>query len=91
MAATGYSPDPRECPRSSHGRTATGLKAGYGIVAVDPNVIKMGTRLYIEGYGYAIAADKGGAIKGMRIDLGHETHGEALKIGRRTVRVHILE
>ena len=91
MAATGYSPDPRECPRSSHGRTATGLKAGYGIVAVDPHVIKMGTRLYIEGYGYAIAADKGGAIKGMRIDLGHETHGEALRIGRRTVRVHILE
>ncbi len=91
MEATGYSSDPRECPRSSKGRTASGLMAGYGLVAVDPRVIKLGTRLYIEGYGYALAADKGSAIKGLKIDLGHNSHGEALAVGRRSVRVHVLQ
>ncbi len=42
----------------------------YGIVAVDPNVIPLGTRMFIPGYGYAVAADTGGAVKGYIIDLG---------------------
>ena len=52
------------------GRTATGLQTGYGVVAVDPSVIPLGSRLYIAGYGQAIAGDTGGSVKGNRIDLG---------------------
>ncbi len=55
--------------RGHGGLTATGIRAKYGVVAVDPRIIPLGTRLYIPGYGYAIAADTGGAIKGRRIDL----------------------
>ncbi len=73
------------------GRTASGLPAGYGLVAVDPRVIPFGTVLYIEGYGMAIAADRGRAIKGRRIDLYFHSRRAALQFGRRRVRVHILQ
>jgi len=72
-------------------RTANGMKAQKGVVAVDPRVIPLGTRLYIDGYGEAIAADTGGAIKGNRIDLCYNTPGECFKFGRRDVKVTILE
>lgn len=88
MRATGYAP--YTCGGSRSGRTATGIHAGVGVVAVDPRVIPLGTKLYIEGYGYAVAADTGGAIKGNRIDLGHDTHSQAMRTGRRTVKVHVL-
>ncbi len=91
MVATGYSPCPSENGGNTSGRGASGLKIGYGVVAVDPRFIPLGTRLYIEGYGYAIAGDVGGAIKGNRIDLGHDTREKAKQVGRRTVRVHILD
>jgi 3D (Asp-Asp-Asp) domain-containing protein len=91
MIATGYSPSAAENGGNSSGRTAIGLKIGHGVVAVDPRFIPLGTRLYIEGYGYAVAADTGGAIKGNRIDLGHDTRSEAHKVGRRSVRVRILD
>ncbi|OGY30455.1 MAG: hypothetical protein A3F35_01895 [Candidatus Woykebacteria bacterium RIFCSPHIGHO2_12_FULL_45_10] len=52
--------------------TSIGLKAGYGVVAVDPKVIPLRTRLYIPGYGFAIAGDTGGSIKGDKIDLGFD-------------------
>jgi uncharacterized protein YabE (DUF348 family)/3D (Asp-Asp-Asp) domain-containing protein len=71
-------------------RCANGMKARKGVVAVDPRVIPLGTRLYVEGYGEAIAADTGGAIKGNRVDLCYNTPGECFKFGRRTVKVHIL-
>ncbi|MHB8840506.1 MAG: 3D domain-containing protein [Candidatus Aquicultor sp.] len=71
-------------------RCANGMKARKGVVAVDPRVIPLGTRLYIEGYGEAIAADTGGAIKGNRIDLCYNTPGECFKFGRRSVKVTIL-
>ena len=87
MTATGYSP----YEGSSTGRCATGMRAGYGVVAVDPRVIHLGTRLYIEGYGYAVAGDTGGAIKGHRIDLGHTTYSEASAVGRRHVKVWVLD
>lgn len=70
--------------------TATGLKPAVGLVAVDPNVIPLGTHLYIEGYGYATAADTGGAIKGDRIDVFMEDRAQCLQWGRRTVKVYIL-
>ncbi len=72
-----------------YGITASGMKARYGVVAVDPNVIPLGTKLYIEGYGNAIAGDTGGAIKGNRIDLFMNSRSEAMRFGRRQVKVTI--
>jgi uncharacterized protein YabE (DUF348 family)/3D (Asp-Asp-Asp) domain-containing protein len=54
-----------------YGITATGVFVTFGVVAVDPNVIPLGTRMYIPGYGYGVAADTGGAVKGNIIDLGY--------------------
>lgn len=87
MVATGYGP-------GGNGRwgahTSSGLKPGFGVVAVDPRFIPLGTRLYIDGYGYAVAGDTGGAIKGNRIDLGRDTNEEAAAEGRKKVRVLVL-
>ncbi len=91
MVATGYDPGPRSCGRCARGRTACGLRAGYGVAAVDPGIIRLGTKLYIEGYGYAIAGDRGRSIRGNRIDLGYSTYAEARRYGRRVVYVHLLE
>lgn len=71
-------------------RTATGIWPHRGIVAVDPRVIPLGTRLYVEGYGYAVAQDTGGLIKGNRIDVFLDSEEEAINWGRRTVTVKIL-
>ncbi len=90
MVATAYSPDAQSCGEFADGKTCIGLRAGYGIAAVDRSVIPLGTRLYIPGYGYALAGDVGGAIRGNRIDLCFNTHEEAIRYGRRTVQVHIL-
>lgn len=84
MEATGYSRFDPGCGDY----TATGEFLHYGIAAVDPNVIPLGTNLYVEGYGQALAADTGGAIKGNRIDLAFESHQEALNWGRRGVNVY---
>lgn len=62
-----------------------------GLVAVDPSVIPLGTRLYIEGYGYAIADDIGGAIKGNKIDLAYENRNDALQFGRQKVTVYVID
>lgn len=91
MRASAYDPGPRSCGKYADGYTANGMRAGKGVVAVDPRVIPLGTKLYIEGYGLAIAGDTGGAIKGLRIDLGYDTYAEAIRFGRRTVKVYILE
>lgn len=71
-------------------RTATGTIPKRGTVAVDSKLIPLGTRLYVDGYGFAVAEDRGGSIKGHRIDLFMETEKEALKWGTRPVRVYIL-
>lgn len=73
------------------GITASGRRAGYGVVAVDPRVIPLGTKLYVPGYGYAIAADTGGAIKGNKIDLCFETYSEAKRYGRRKLTVQVVK
>lgn len=88
MVATAYAP---WCCRGVDHITATGRRAGYGVVAVDPRVIPLGSRLYVEGYGYAIAGDVGSAIRGLRIDLGMDTTRLARQFGRRSVRVYIIE
>jgi uncharacterized protein YabE (DUF348 family) len=92
MSATAYCPCSKCCGSGAKGVTANGMKAGYGVVAVDKRVIPLGTRLYIEGYGYAIAADTGSAIKGNRIDLCYNTHYSALNAGygHTPVKVYIL-
>ncbi len=91
MVATAYDPGPGSCGASADGITAIGLRAGHGVVAVDPAVIPMRARLYVEGYGYAVAGDIGGAIKGQRIDLGFHNRGQALRYGRRPVTVWVLD
>ena len=68
-----------------------GTRLRYGVVAVDPRVIPLGTKLYIEGYGYAVAEDTGGAIKGNRIDLCYTDRAKAEAFGRRNVKVYILK
>jgi 3D (Asp-Asp-Asp) domain-containing protein len=60
------------------------------IISVDPKVIKLGTRVYVEGYGYAIAGDKGSAIKGNKIDVFIPSLKGAIQWGRKTVKVQIL-
>lgn len=76
--------------RPGEARTATGMIAQRGVIAVDPRFIPLGTRVYVEGYGYAIAADTGGAIKGNIIDLYMDSTAEAIQWGRRNVTVYIL-
>lgn len=93
MNATAYCPC-ASCNGSWAGQPSTmGLKVQHGIVAVDPKFIPLGTKLYVEGYGYAIAADTGGAIKGNRIDLCYNSHREALSSGwgHTNVTVYVLE
>ena len=71
--------------------TYTGVYPHIGTVAVDPVVIPLGSRLWIEGYGYGIAQDTGGLIKGKRIDLFMDTVGECRSWGRRKVKAYILD
>lgn len=77
-------------------RTATGIRPYKGVVAVDPDVIPLGTKLYIEAsdgsyiYGEAVAADTGGSIKGYKIDLFLNSESECNSFGRRTVNVYVL-
>jgi peptidoglycan DL-endopeptidase CwlO len=78
VLATGY---------SLTGHTSTGVPVGYGIVAVDPSVIALGTKMTIPGYGEGVAADTGGAVAGAHIDLWFPTEAEALAWGSRTVTV----
>ena len=87
MEATAYLPYDAGCT----GITATGIPATYGVVAVDPGIIPLGSRVYIPGYGEAIAADTGGAIYGYRIDLCMEDYYEAMDFGRRVVTVYLLD
>ena len=90
MQATAYDP-------TAGSKTAMGTRARVGAVAVDPKVIPLGSKLYIESidgfasYGYATAEDTGGAIKGNRIDLFYDSNAEANRFGRRNVKVYVLD
>ncbi len=90
MLATSYSAGTAGVPRSSpsFGVTATGARMRHGIVAVDPRVISLGSRVYVPGYGVGLAADTGGAIRGNRIDLGFDDTN--LELWYRWVDVYLL-
>ncbi|MBM7635026.1 peptidoglycan-binding protein [Geomicrobium sediminis] len=91
MEATAYTADCEGCS----GITATGIDLrndrNANVVAVDPNVIPLGSTVYVEGYGEAIAGDTGGAITGNKIDLHMATTEEALNFGRQNVEVTVLD
>lgn len=91
MNATAYTATCNGCS----GVTATGidLKANPNakVIAVDPNVIPLGSKVWVEGYGYAVAGDTGGAIKGNKIDVHVQTKGQAYSFGNKQVKVKILD
>lgn len=103
--ATAYCLCKKCCGKSEthpeYGVTASGLKIVPGtnmkVIAVDPNIIPLGTKVYVEGlngakdYGYAIAADTGSAIKSLKIDLYMETHQKAYQWGIKNVKVYVIE
>jgi len=91
MTATAYYPGPESTGRFADGYTAIGMVATHGVVAVDPSVIPLRSRLYVDGYGFAVAGDVGSAIKGMRIDLCFDTLEEAMQWGRQPVKVYLLD
>jgi len=90
MEATAYCPLPEETDGDPWS-TSVGLRSGYGIVAVDPQVIPYYTPLYIDGYGYAVAGDTGGAIHGKRIDVFFYGYQETVAFGRRPIEVWVLK
>ncbi|MDQ0273112.1 G5 and 3D domain-containing protein [Cytobacillus purgationiresistens] len=90
VSSTAYTASCNGCS----GTTATGinLKANPGakVIAVDPSVIPLGTKVYVEGYGYAVAADTGSAIKGNKIDVFFADKSDAYRWGRKQVKIKIL-
>ncbi len=86
MIATAYSAACYGCT----GFTASGVRAGFGVIAVDPSIIPLGTKVFIPGYGRAVAGDTGGAILGHRIDLGFDSEIAARRFGRRPVTLYVL-
>jgi len=91
VVATAYDPGPGSCGKFANGQTCNGKRAGYGIIAVDPKLIPLGAKLYVPGYGYGIAADVGGAIKGNHVDLGFNSRPGAFAWGKRQVKLVIVD
>lgn len=90
MVSTAYDPSPESNSVEWAGETALGWRTRYGIAAVDPKVIALRSLVFVDGYGFAWAGDTGGDIKGKRIDLCYNNTHEALKWGRRKVKVYVL-
>lgn len=103
--ATAYCLCQKCCGKSpsspGYGVTASGLKiipgTGMKVIAVDPKVIPLGSKVYVQGlngawdYGYAVAGDTGGAIKSMKIDLYMDSHEETLSWGRKKVNIYVVD
>ncbi len=87
VEATAYSS--QEPGLSSY--TATGTICRRGVIAVDPSVIPLGTKVYIPGYGYAVAEDTGGAIVGNKIDVAFDTISECYEFGRQYIKIYIVD
>jgi uncharacterized protein YabE (DUF348 family) len=95
MTATAYDASYESCGKRpgdpQYGITYSGLRVRPGIVAVDPRVIPLGTWLYVDGYGEALAADIGGAIKGNRIDLYYDSPSDVRRFGKKPIKVYVLD
>ncbi len=105
VSATAYCLCKKCCGKTpdspNYGQTCSGLKivpgSGVKVIAVDPSIIPLNSKVYVEGlngawdYGHAVAADTGSAIKELKIDLYMDTHEEALEWGRRKVKVYLLD
>ena len=87
---TAYTADCNGC--SGHTATGINLRANPNVkvIAVDPRIIPLGTKVYVEGYGYAVAADTGSAINGYKIDVFFPTRSDAYRWGCRKVKIKIL-
>ena len=94
MEATAYThvavPGVADINGTGDGITASGLPVQEGIVAVDPRVIPLGTRVWVEGFGVLIAADTGGAIRGDRLDIFMDDKKAAKNFGRKMLRVFVI-
>lgn len=90
VSATAYTAFCNGCS----GVTATGINLRANphlkVIAVDPSVIPLGSKVHVEGYGYAIAGDTGGAIKGNKIDLFMQNHSDAIAFGRKQVKITVI-
>jgi 3D (Asp-Asp-Asp) domain-containing protein len=78
---------------SLRGRTASGLMVGKGLIAADPRVLPLGSRVRLEAGAYSgeyLVADTGGLVKGRRIDIWTPSSREAMRFGRRTVKLTVL-
>ena len=89
MTATAYAPGTLDNGKWKN-QTYAGGTVRHGVVAVDPRVIPMGTKLWVEGYGEAVAEDQGSAIKGNRIDLAFDKRSDALDYGIQNVKIYVL-
>ena len=91
VSSTAYTASCNGCS----GVTATGVNLKNNpnakVIAVDPSVIPLGSQVYVEGYGYAVAADKGGAIKGHKIDVFFPSTSDAYRWGVKKVKVRIID
>ncbi len=91
MVATAYNGGVHDNGQWAGQPSRSGLPLVPGVVAIDPDVIPLGTRLYVEGYGYAVAGDTGGAIQGNRIDLYMDASAKDVSaFGIRNVNVYVL-
>lgn len=90
VSTTAYTADCNGCS----GRTATGINLranpNVKVIAVDPNIIPLGTKVFVEGYGYAVAADTGSAINGYKIDVFFPSKSQAYRWGVRKVKIKVL-
>ena len=84
-----YSSGPNKGKPKKVGITASGTTARYGTIAADTRMLPFGTVLYVPGYGYGRVEDRGGAIKGAKLDLWFSSHDQALKWGRRRLKVKV--
>ena len=93
LKTTGYCPCEKCCYPHADGITFTGDKAGRGSIAIDPKarILKLGQRVWVEGYGFGVCNDIGGKIKGWRADLCFNNHEKAKEWGVRLTKVYVLD